>query len=121
MCAAGTCMPTPDQARELIRRGYGARLARYEPIGPQGQMRPAFIAPALAGAEGETLRSTSGGPCTCFVDGKCELHAAGLKPEEGRIASHDRSAGDVRLAVYRTWMGRRYASVLATLNSALAR
>lgn len=27
--------------------------------------------------------------CTFFVDGKCELHNLGLKPTEGRYASHE--------------------------------
>lgn len=112
MCANSTCMPTPDEARALIRSGYAARLACYEPHPDEVH---AFVAPAPAGLEGATLRSTHSGACTFYSDRGCELHAVGLKPLEGRLALHDRPWPSVRKQVYVLWSGRRYGSVRALL------
>lgn len=105
MCAESVCMPTPAQVLELERRGYQGRLAFYDPRGPQGQQRPRFIAPAPKGREGQILPTTSGyGACTFYDGERCELHALGLKPEEGRLAHHDRDPMEVRHLVYMTWL-----------------
>lgn len=114
MCAGSTCMPTVAEARTLIRAGYGPRLARYE---PRGTAEHAFVAPAPKGLENTVLKTTNSGQCTFFSGGGCELHALGLKPLEGRLARHDRPWPLVRKQVYLDWVGKRYASVVARLES----
>lgn len=115
MCELSTCLPTPEEARSLIAAGLGHRLARYEWREPV----PHAIGPAPAGNEGATLPSTRFGPCTFFRDKRCELHALGLKPYEGRIAHHTRSWVAVRTTALRRWNGMRYKSVAAALDRAL--
>lgn len=111
MCAGSTCLPTPDEARRLIRAGYATRLATYHFAGLS------FVGPAPAGREGAlNLTHTRYGACTFFREGLCELHDKGLKPLEGRIAHHDRHWLDVRLEVEQHWRGRRFDSVLAALR-----
>ena len=117
MCMESTCMPTPAEARALMRAGHALRLARYE---PRGTDEHAFVAPAPRGLEGATLRTTNSGRCTFLSAGRCELHGSGLKPMEGRLALHDRPWPLVRKQVYVTWSGRRYASVRAMLDKEMA-
>ncbi len=116
MCRHSACLPTPDEARTLIKAGYGPRLARYE----WTTDIPNAIGPALKGFEGHILHLTKGGPCTFHLeDGRCELHALGLKPLEGRLAHHDRNWMAVRAQVLKTWLGKRYESVRKRLSVAL--
>ena len=117
MCEQSTCMPTPGEARALIRAGHARRLARYE---PRGSDVYAFVAPAPTGHEGATLRTTNSGCCTFLSAGRCELHEPGLKPLEGRLAMHDRPWPLVRKQVYFSWSGKRYASVCAVLEKEIA-
>lgn len=115
MCAHSTCLPTPAEARELIRRGYGPRLATYA-FGGVGSGRE-YVGPAPAGKEGaRALLSTRQGACTFYREGLCELHAVSLKPLEGRIAHHSRHWLPVRAEVQATWRGRQFDSVVAALN-----
>jgi hypothetical protein len=110
MCAHSACVPTPAEARELMRRGYAARMAAYKPFGTDDQ---AVVAPAVVGAEGGERRRTDG-RCTFHTeDGKCELHSLGLKPMEGRLAHHDRDWRAVRHAVNATWRGQQFRSAEA--------
>ena len=118
MCARSTCVPTPEQARELIRRGYGARLATYEfRLGG-----PKLVAPAPRGREGARgLPDTLQGACTFYRDGLCELHTLGLKPLEGQLAHHDRPWPPIRMHVASQWQhGRRFDSIVAALDRATA-
>lgn len=112
-------MPTPDEARDLIRAGYGERLATYR-FEWRGQVFR-LVGPAPAGHEGSRDRpDTLVGPCTFLRNGKCELHEPGLKPSEGRLASHDRDPFPIRLSVANTWTGKRIDSVLAALERSQA-
>jgi len=114
MCRHSTCLPTPAEARILIRRGYGPRLARYE--WTHTDVLPNAIGPAPKEHEGKTLNSTLSGRCTFLTDDdRCELHALGLKPLEGRLALHDRSWIAVRREVLQHWKGKRYESVACGL------
>lgn len=115
MCATSTCLPTPEGARELIRRGFGPRLASYR-FAPDPQTL-AFVGPAPKGREGaRNLMHTMGGACTFFDGEHCELHALGLKPLEGQLALHDRPWQVVRLHICSTWKGKQFDSVLAMLE-----
>lgn len=115
MCAHSVCLPTPDEARNLIRKGYAARMAVYR-FAPGDEH--AYVGPAVAGRAHEELPRTNMGPCSFFSDGLCELHDLGLKPLEGRLACHDRDWRIVRLEVQRTWKGKSFQSVAAALKAA---
>lgn len=119
MCAHSTCLPTPDEARALIRAGHAGKLAVYRFNGPDDAH--AYIAPAIVGRESEVLPRTNLGPCVFFAGGLCELHDAGLKPLEGRLAHHTRDWKAVRIEVMKTWRGKRFASVCAQLERAQMR
>lgn len=114
MCAGSTCLPTPDEARALIKAGYGDRLATYR-FAPDLE-KLAFVGPAPKGQEGaRDLKHTRRG-CT-FFDGKhCELHGLGLKPLEGRLAHHTRRWEPIRMGMAAHWRGKSFNSVLATLS-----
>jgi hypothetical protein len=115
MCARSTCLPTPAGARELIRQGFGPRLASYR-FAPDPQTL-AFVGPAPRGQEGaRDLMHTMSGACTFFDGERCELHALGLKPLEGQLALHDRPWQAVRLHICSTWKGKQFDSVLAMLE-----
>lgn len=105
MCERSTCFPTPAQAKRLIDRGYGARLAHYH------FLEGSFVAPALQGYSGRHMRLSIGARCTFFVDGKCELHDSDLKPLEGRIAHHDRDPGLVRAHIMKFWKNDDYVRI----------
>lgn len=114
MCEHSTCLPTPAEARELIRRGFADRLATYR-FWPQPD-KLAFVGPAPAGKEGADLSTTKQGACTFYVNGLCELHALGLKPLEGRLAHHDRPWLPIREHVAGQWRGMQFVSVKAALS-----
>jgi hypothetical protein len=110
MCANSTCWPTPDEARALIRAGYADRLARYETLAGDR-----VIGPAPVDHDGSIL-SMSTRQCTFYRSGLCELHDAGLKPLEGRLAHHDRHPLPVRMRVLSEWRGKRYESVMQMMD-----
>ena len=114
MCAHSVCVPTPDEARTLIRLGYADRLGAYKfnPFDDSASV----VAPATVGYEGQLLSKTTLGPCTFYKEGLCELHPLGLKPFEGRIAHHDRPWLAVRAEVLKTWRGKSFQSVIHALN-----
>lgn len=112
MCANTTCLPTPDEARALIRAGFGDRLATYRHPLLGWQM----VGPAPKGMEGaRDLTDTKRG-CTFFDGQHCELHSIGLKPLEGRLAHHSRPWQPIRMHIASHWKGKRFESVVAMLN-----
>ncbi len=113
MCNSSTCLPTPQEVRELLRRGYARRLATYRFM--PDPTRLAVLGPAPRGQEGaEDLAHTQTGPCTFFHDGLCELHEPRLKPLEGRLAHHSIPWQPVRMHVLEHWKGRQFDSVVKT-------
>jgi hypothetical protein len=84
MCRA-PCCGTPADVKALMDAGYGDRLMLDDWEG-QADM----IKPALKGWEGEKApwNTESYLGCTFWIDGKCELHDLGLKPEQGKLAHH---------------------------------
>lgn len=105
MCKHSTCLPTPDEARQLIAAGYRNRLTLYEWTNC-GWAVPNAVGPAPKGKEGQTQHTTQAGECTFRLpDGRCDLHKRGLKPLEGRLARHDRAWIPIRTEVLRHWVG----------------
>lgn len=119
MCAASVCVPTPDEARTLIRRGYASRMSLYQPNG--NSPVNAFVAPSPTDPKARVLPNTNQGACTFFKEEKCQLHDIGLKPLEGRLAHHDRDWREIRVHVVSHWKGRQYESVGRQLEAAQAR
>ena len=118
MCASSTCLPTPDEARALIRAGFADRLATYKFSPHDTALR--FVGPAPAGQEGARDVPHNRVACTFHKDGLCELHHIRLKPLEGRLAHHDRPWLPIREHVAGTWKGRKFHSVAAQLDRATA-
>lgn len=117
-CASSTCLPTPDEARLLIARGYAGRLCSYR-FHPD-PARLAFIGPAARGDGGaEEVPHTRRGSCTFFERGTCLLHDRGFKPLEGRIALHSRPWLTVRALVCRTWQQGDFDKVRSMWRTAL--
>ena len=116
MCTKGACVPTPAEALALIKAGYASRLATYQPF--IGSTEQAVVAPAVVGAEGGTRQRTDGRCTFHSADGKCELHATGLKPLEGRIAHHTRDWIAVRMHVNARWSDAKFNTVREELKNA---
>lgn len=111
-CKVSPCSPTLADAARLILEGYGPRLML---AANQGVL---MLLPAVGGFEGASAPATTlrhvfppvwgRGRCSFLTEkGLCELHAPGLKPLEGRLASHAPSApgeGEaVGALIVRTW------------------
>lgn len=102
MCKHSPCIPTVDQARELIKAGYGDRLAISQVLLPHIGVDQHVIS-------GKGTRNPDGMTMQCnFLtpDGKCELHDLGLKPLEGRLASCKHTAEEsfiMRKAICKDW------------------
>lgn len=85
MCKHTPCMGTPEDTANLIKAGYANRLAKtlwaagaMHGIPPVEMLQPRY--------------DEASGACTFLTDaGLCELHDAGLKPTEGKLATCDRS------------------------------
>jgi hypothetical protein len=126
------CWPTPAEARCLLAAGYGPQLMlawMRRPGAPGGHVLllcPAvpgherFYAPApedwvLYEAERRCLMQTP--------DGLCRLHAPGLKPLEGRLASGCRpyQGPRVRRAIADLWTTTEGQAVVAEWRRHYAR
>jgi hypothetical protein len=116
MCASSTCMPTPEEAKCLMRAGLAGRLASYRWRYPSGR-EIRSVGPAPAGLEGaRDLVSTRIGACTFHQRGLCELHGLGLKPSEGRLAHHTRPFRPIRVLVESKWSNKQFQSVLRHMD-----
>lgn len=76
------CWPTPEEAKTLIRLGYGPKMmlnVRYF-----SKYEVAVISPARRGAEGQSGYYGSYG-CVLQKRGRCTIHTV-CKPIEGRLA-----------------------------------
>jgi len=103
MCANSTCLPSPEEARNLIKLGYGPSLAHYK-FGGGGEL----VGPAPLGMENQkNLPHTRFGPCTFFKNNLCTLHEKGLKPLEGRLAHHSLPWIPIRVHLLNLWTGER--------------
>lgn len=88
MCETRPCWGTPEDIRRIISAGFANRLMVDWWSGTlDGFDSPDIIGPAIAGKEAGYAGARPDGRCTFLTsDGKCELHALGLKPSEGAIA-----------------------------------
>jgi hypothetical protein len=82
MCEEKPCHGTPEEIQRLIDAGYGDRLALF--FCQNYSLEPKleyveYIAPS-------PLFRQHG--CTFLKDKRCELHALGMKPLEGRVVWH---------------------------------
>jgi hypothetical protein len=90
MCRTHPCAPTVEEAKALIKAGYAKRLmlkiwrSRDDP-----HFVIVGICPAIIGYEcGIDPLKSHIGDCTFFKNERCELHDKGLKPSEGKFATH---------------------------------
>lgn len=81
------CLGTPEDILRLLKAGYRERLAPTRwAVGLLLGKIP-YIVPMVQAKQ-------EAGGCTFFQDGLCELHAAGLKPTEGRLSHHTITHGE---------------------------
>lgn len=105
MCTRRPCWPTPEEAGRLIDAGHGGRLMLDYWAAAHGP-DIYLLGTAIISREGQDAPWWPMGRCTFLTaDRRCELHDAGLKPAEGRLAIHGRGSTNARLheAVARTW------------------
>lgn len=98
MCKRVPCFPTPQDAKRIIDAGFGDKLtlSLHASIYPKKKMYP-LLAPNI---------KTENNHCVFFNDGLCDLHPLGLKPTEGKLASHDTIDSGLRVAVCLTWYSK---------------
>lgn len=107
MCRHRSCWPTPDEAKALIASGFGNRLMPDYWVGNRFDDEDANIM-ILAPADEFYVRngrtsSWPDSPCSFLKNGKCELHALGLKPYEGRAAHHGMGENDLHWSAASAW------------------
>lgn len=106
MCTRSPCWGTPAEIAALIAAGHAERLSLdYRAETYKGEFRRVeFLRPAAKGEEGQRAPYLPIGECTFLMkDGLCELHAAGLKPIEGRFAIHNGGTGN---AAFEQWLDK---------------
>jgi len=88
MCHA-PCCGSVDDFEKLIDGGYANRLM-FDDL-PSSSDGGDILKPALKGYEGKQApwETASIKGCTFWKKGKCELHKSGLKPIQGKIATHE--------------------------------
>lgn len=78
-CATCPCIGTPSDILNLINNGYKDRLV--------ASLWCAGIRIGLEPIEMVQLEQKADNSCVMYEDGKCKLHASGLKPIEGKLAN----------------------------------
>lgn len=103
-CSNRVCWPLPEEAKNLIDKGYSDRLM-LEHYTEDDNSRLYVLVPAIDGYEGDGAPFNPMGACTFFSSGLCELHDLGLKPFEGRISYHGYYSYKSKLheTVVKTW------------------
>lgn len=90
------CLGTPEDILRLLKAGYRERLAPTRwAVGLLLGKIP-YIVPMVQAKQ-------EAGGCTFFQDGLCELHAAGLKPTEGRLSHHTITMENLKFGVSLSW------------------
>lgn len=98
------CLGTPEDILRLLKAGYRERLAPTRwAVGLLLGKIP-YIVPMVQAKQ-------EAGGCTFFQDGLCELHAAGLKPTEGRLSHHTITMENLKFGMSLSWnvRGQRMA------------
>ena len=99
MCQRTPCMGTPKEIEAIMDAGYIYKLTRSDVNDPALDFT--VIMPAMSQVEQRS------GKCPFYKNGLCELHKAGLKPIEGRVAMHGKH--NPRLLYHhlaRAWNGK---------------
>lgn len=124
------CWPIPAEALRLIDAGYANRLMADAWIAEEGPIwllcgaNPGYEGKNASGLDGymnmmfgllEMLAGTTplNSGCIFLRNGLCELHDAGLKPFEGRVAHHSRDSGDIHEAVAAAWNNDEGRAIIA--------
>lgn len=98
-CQKHPCLGTPEEAEKLLDAGFADRMMLdcwYYPSmsHPEKTENVYRVQPAGKGNEGKQAgfwAPFKEWPCTMLTEeGKCLLHDPGLKPLEGRVASHEK-------------------------------
>ena len=90
------CLGTPEDILRLLKAGYRERLAPTRwAVGLLLGKIP-YIVPMVQAKQ-------EAGGCTFFQDGLCELHAAGLKPTEGRLSHHTITMENLKFGMSLSW------------------
>lgn len=111
MCEEKPCHGTPEEIQRLIDAGYSNRLALY--FCQNYSLKPKleyveYIAPSPLIEQRQ---------CTFLKDKRCELHASGMKPLEGRVVWHGKT--DIRgVPVPKGYTLREYIASLWVNESA---
>ena len=84
MCETVPCMGTPQEIKALIDAGHKEDLA----VTTHWATLRMGIEPMAC----VMIKARERGVCSLYKDGKCSLHAKGLKPSEGKFASCEESA-----------------------------
>lgn len=80
MCKQSICLGTPSDILELVKAGYGDKLAPT--LWAAGRVAGIPHIPMVQ------IIQKQDNSCLLFKNGKCTLHEAGLKPTEGVLAHH---------------------------------
>ena len=86
MCGICPCIPTPDEAEQMLDHGYGQRMSSREVYKIDSFH---ILCPSVRGHECQHDMTHFSGGCTFLKDGLCEIHDSGFKPLEGRAVHHD--------------------------------
>jgi hypothetical protein len=105
MCKRRPCWPTPEEARQLIDKGYGQRLMRdWYCCEEEDSDHFYLLCPAIVDYEGEDSPFWPFGMCTFLKYERCELHDLGLKPGEGKEAwCQEDDKGTLHVKYAQTW------------------
>lgn len=90
MCQRTPCLGTPHDILALIDAGYEKDVCYTE-----------WAAGMLMGHTTQPIpmvqiRNRADGSCVLYNEGLCELHDNGLKPTEGKLASHDATVRELQ-------------------------
>jgi len=109
MCRCHPCSPTLDEAKQLIKAGYANQLMlKVWASQDDPQFAVVGLCPAIIGYElmVDPMKSYAG-DCVFLKSDRCILHDKGLKPLEGRFATHDTTPEQeerVTKEIIKTWL-----------------
>ncbi len=109
MCYSRPCTGTPDDIKKIIAAGFKNKLMLDWWASTLSQeideAELLFLSPAIVGHENQVAPMTPIGRCAFLTDeGRCELHALGLKPIGGRLATcnHNKIENQNALEIFQT-------------------
>lgn len=104
-------MGTPEDIQKIIDAGYKEKLLLSLWEDPKNPETPLPTIAPINGPHGCVFQDK---------DGLCELHEAGLKPTEGKLAIHDTLDSGLRRTLGYTWISEAGISVFEQFNQGLA-